>query len=66
MRNLSFSLRHQNTRMRPVVHLYTVLLVSQVPELETDPLFNSGHGSALTENGTMETEASIMDGPGRR
>ncbi|KAI3513070.1 hypothetical protein L2E82_27156 [Cichorium intybus] len=37
-----------------------------VRELETDPLFNSGRGSALTENGTVEMEASIMDGPGRR
>ncbi|KAK4434415.1 putative isoaspartyl peptidase/L-asparaginase 2 [Sesamum alatum] len=37
-----------------------------VRELETDPLFNSGRGSALTEKGTVEMEASIMDGPGRR
>ncbi|KAL4559575.1 hypothetical protein LXL04_031718 [Taraxacum kok-saghyz] len=37
-----------------------------VRELETDPFFNSGRGSALTENGTVEMEASIMDGPGRR
>lgn len=35
-------------------------------ELETDPLFNSGRGSALTERGTVEMEASIMDGPNRR
>lgn len=35
-------------------------------ELESDPLFNSGRGSALTENGTVEMEASIMDGPKRR
>lgn len=35
-------------------------------ELETDPLFNSRRGSALTENGTVEMEASIMDGPKRR
>lgn len=39
---------------------------TQVRELETDPLFNSGRGSALTENGTVEMEASIMDGPKRR
>lgn len=38
----------------------------QVRELETDPLFNSGRGSALTEKGTVEMEASIMDGPKRR
>ncbi|KAL0366207.1 UNVERIFIED_CONTAM: putative isoaspartyl peptidase/L-asparaginase 2 [Sesamum radiatum] len=37
-----------------------------VRELETDPLFNSGRGSALTEKGTVEMEASIMDGSGRR
>ncbi|GMP45375.1 hypothetical protein CsSME_00013918 [Camellia sinensis var. sinensis] len=37
-----------------------------VRELESDPLFNSGRGSALTEKGTVEMEASIMDGHGRR
>ncbi|KAJ4964544.1 hypothetical protein NE237_016393 [Protea cynaroides] len=37
-----------------------------VRELETDPMFNSGRGSALTEKGTVEMEASIMDGPKRR
>ncbi|XP_052200858.1 probable isoaspartyl peptidase/L-asparaginase 2 [Diospyros lotus] len=37
-----------------------------VRELETDPYFNSGRGSALTEKGTVEMEASIMDGAGRR
>ncbi|XP_043714118.1 probable isoaspartyl peptidase/L-asparaginase 2 [Telopea speciosissima] len=37
-----------------------------VRELETDPLFNSGRGAALTEKGTVEMEASIMDGPKRR
>ncbi|XP_040997886.1 probable isoaspartyl peptidase/L-asparaginase 2 [Juglans microcarpa x Juglans regia] len=37
-----------------------------VRELETDPLFNSGRGSALTAKGTVEMEASIMDGCGRR
>ncbi|GAB2228334.1 hypothetical protein Droror1_Dr00010169 [Drosera rotundifolia] len=37
-----------------------------VRELETDPLFNSGRGSALTEDGRVEMEASIMDGKGRR
>ena len=35
-------------------------------ELETDPLFNSGRGSVLTANGTVEMEASIMDGTKRR
>lgn len=38
----------------------------QVRELETDPVFNSGRGSALTRKGTVEMEASIMDGPRRR
>ena len=37
-----------------------------VRELETDPFFNSGRGSALTRRGTVEMEASIMDGRGRR
>ncbi|WOK91824.1 hypothetical protein Cni_G00515 [Canna indica] len=37
-----------------------------VRELETDPVFNSGRGSALTRKGTVEMEASIMDGHGRR
>lgn len=41
-------------------------MVFQVRELETDPLFNSGRGSALCEKGTVEMEASIMDGPRRR
>ncbi|KAJ8453268.1 hypothetical protein Cgig2_008152 [Carnegiea gigantea] len=37
-----------------------------VRELETDPLFNSGRGSALTEKGTVEMEASIMEGTKRK
>ncbi|KAL9243641.1 hypothetical protein vseg_017501 [Gypsophila vaccaria] len=37
-----------------------------VRDLETDPLFNSGRGSALSEKGAVEMEASIMDGPNRR
>ncbi|GAU23502.1 hypothetical protein TSUD_39810 [Trifolium subterraneum] len=37
-----------------------------VRELETNPLFNSGRGSALTAKGTVEMEASIMDGTKRR
>ncbi|KAG6422094.1 hypothetical protein SASPL_118657 [Salvia splendens] len=37
-----------------------------IRELESDPLFNSGRGSALTAKGTVEMEASIMDGVGRR
>ena len=42
------------------------LHLHKVRELENDPLFNSGRGSALTEDGTVEMEASIMDGPKRR
>ncbi|KAG6406925.1 hypothetical protein SASPL_134542 [Salvia splendens] len=37
-----------------------------IRELESDPLFNSGRGSALTAEGKAEMEASIMDGVGRR
>lgn len=33
-----------------------------VRELETNPVFNSGRGSALSTKGTVEMEASIMDG----
>ncbi|KAK7310829.1 hypothetical protein RJT34_08583 [Clitoria ternatea] len=37
-----------------------------VTELETDPMLNSGRGSALTVKGIVEMDASIMDGPKRR
>ena len=37
-----------------------------VRKLETNPLFNPGRGSTLMENGTVEMEANIMDGPKRR
>jgi beta-aspartyl-peptidase (threonine type) len=30
--------------------------------LEDDPLFNAGHGAALTSEGTAELDAAIMDG----
>jgi beta-aspartyl-peptidase (threonine type) len=33
-----------------------------VRALEADPLFNAGYGSALTEAGTVECDASIMEG----
>ncbi|XP_042966320.1 probable isoaspartyl peptidase/L-asparaginase 2 isoform X2 [Carya illinoinensis] len=46
--------------------LRVLSLQPHVRELETDPLFNSGRGSALTAKGTVEMEASIMDGCGRR
>ncbi|GAY39580.1 hypothetical protein CUMW_045430 [Citrus unshiu] len=57
--NLGISALRSNCPSIDVVELV-------VRELETDPLFNSGRGSALTENGTVEMEASIMDGPKRR
>ncbi len=30
--------------------------------LENNPVFNAGFGSVLTEEGTVETDAFIMDG----
>jgi beta-aspartyl-peptidase (threonine type) len=33
-----------------------------VRHLEDDPLFNSGHGSALSSEGKVEMDAAIMDG----
>lgn len=61
-------------RLHFPVFLFLVLIIKdlfcfcskQVRELETDPVFNSGRGSVLTEKGTVEMEASIMDGPKRR
>jgi beta-aspartyl-peptidase (threonine type) len=35
---------------------------SAVASMEAHPLLNAGHGSALTEVGTVECDASIMDG----
>ncbi|KAF1886908.1 hypothetical protein Lal_00046146 [Lupinus albus] len=57
--NLGISALRSNASAIDVVELV-------VRELETDPLFNSGRGSVLTEKGTVEMEASIMDGPKRR
>lgn len=37
-------------------------VVMQVRALEDNPLFNAGKGSVLTHKGTVEMEASIMDG----
>src|SRR5689334_13406212 len=34
--------------------------------LEDDPCFNAGRGSALTDQGTVELDAAIMDGRNRR
>jgi beta-aspartyl-peptidase (threonine type) len=36
--------------------------VAAVARLEDDPLFNAGLGSVLTEDGTVEMDASVMDG----
>jgi isoaspartyl peptidase/L-asparaginase-like protein (Ntn-hydrolase superfamily) len=36
-----------------------------VARLEDDPLFNAGHGSALTIDGRVEMDATIADGRGR-
>ena len=35
-----------------------------VVELEDDPLFNAGHGAALTGDGTAELDAAVMTGTG--
>jgi len=37
-------------------------VVAAVIELENDPQFNAGLGSVLTAAGTVETDASVMDG----
>jgi L-asparaginase / beta-aspartyl-peptidase len=39
-------------------------VVAAVVVLEDDPHFNAGRGSALTEDGTVEMDASLMDGAG--
>ena len=41
-------------------------VVAAVRVLEDDPEFNAGTGSALTRDGTVETDASIMDGATQR
>lgn len=38
----------------------------QVRALEDNALFNAGKGSVLTHKGTVEMEASIMDGKTKR
>jgi len=40
--------------------------VAAVRVLEDDPEFNAGLGSALTRDGTVETDASVMDGERQR
>jgi beta-aspartyl-peptidase (threonine type) len=41
-------------------------VVAAVQVLEDDPEFNAGTGAALTRDGTVETDASVMDGETRR
>jgi len=41
-------------------------VVAAVRVLEDDPEYNAGTGSALTADGTVETDASVMDGPTQR
>jgi len=41
-------------------------VVAAVRVLEDDPEFNAGTGSALTREGTVETDACVMDGTQRR
>jgi beta-aspartyl-peptidase (threonine type) len=41
-------------------------VVAAVRVLEDDPEFNAGRGSALTRDGTVETDASVMDGATHR
>src|SRR5690348_13142785 len=37
-------------------------VVRAVVELENDPIFNAGVGACLTEDGTVELDASLMEG----
>jgi beta-aspartyl-peptidase (threonine type) len=41
-------------------------VVAAVRVLEDDPEFNAGTGASLTRDGTVETDASVMDGDTRR
>jgi L-asparaginase / beta-aspartyl-peptidase len=41
-------------------------VVAAVRTLEDDPEFNAGTGAALTRDGAVETDASVMDGDTRR
>jgi L-asparaginase / beta-aspartyl-peptidase len=41
-------------------------VTSAVRALEDDPLFNAGHGAALTRDGWAELDAAVMDGRDQR
>jgi len=41
-------------------------VTSAVRALEDDPLFNAGHGAALTRDGWAELDAAVMDGKDQR
>lgn len=41
-------------------------VVASVRALEDDPEFNAGLGSALTRDGSVETDAAVMDGASQR
>ncbi len=41
-------------------------VVAAVSSMEDDGAFNAGYGSALTEDGTVEMDAGVMEGTGIR
>ncbi len=41
-------------------------VVAAVELMEDEPTLNAGHGACLTENGTVELDAAVMDGGERR
>ena len=49
-----------------LIELSLLMVVVKVRELENHPDFNAGKGSVLTAQGTVEMEASIMDGKTKR
>ncbi|CAG7911720.1 unnamed protein product [Brassica rapa] len=49
-----------------LVHKVAAIKIIEVRELENHPYFNAGKGSVLTAQGTIEMEASIMDGKTKR
>jgi L-asparaginase / beta-aspartyl-peptidase len=41
-------------------------VIASITTLEDSPLFNAGRGAVLTDAGTVELDAAVMDGTGRR